>query len=128
MCIHDDFPKLSYATIRIFEDDLPRFIAIYPLVNVYMLIVKSQCSMGKSTIGMAIFNIFNSKLLVYQKVPRFVLHDGNHVKSSAREPPFSDHFRRLLLRGCCGLIKSCRDMSCSSLIWVRCVSYLVQHC
>jgi hypothetical protein len=37
----------------------------YPLVNVYVTMDKSPFSMGKSTISMA---VFNSKLLVYQRV------------------------------------------------------------
>ena len=42
----------------------------YPLVNVNKKLWKDPpCSMGKSTISMA---IFNSKLLVYQRVAPFI--------------------------------------------------------
>jgi hypothetical protein len=38
------------------------------LVNIQKRTGKSPCFMGKSTASMAIFTIFNSKLLVYQRV------------------------------------------------------------
>jgi hypothetical protein len=52
---------------------------VYPLVNIQND-GKSPFSMGKSTISMA---IFNSKLLVYQRVNHFISHSIplNPIKS-----------------------------------------------